>query len=381
MPATVAAVGLAFVLAGCPADAPDIGWTAVSNEDSTAIIFNFNAPVTEKQLEDSITVAIHGGEVVMGSPAGYGRLWSLPVSISTSGTAHVSINSSGISNRPSSFSVIATTVFVEEIYYSPQDLAIAVMFNAPVAGLSGEHVTVTSRSGAISNSGTPRRVTGSRWLVPVTVTRDGTVDVSIQKAGVRVSEAATEVPVRLIRPTVGFVAGLNAIRITFDEPVSDLAGAHVVPNLVTAAATFGTLRKGVANNEWILPITVTRAGTVQVAIERAGFAVTDQADGVTLPAITVSPVTFTVAAYPATGITTRFTISFTAPVSLTQGAISLGGVGTIPGLVPASLTGRSREWSVGLIQPLPSGVATSLNVTVNMDGVQTTGMPLTITTS
>ena len=390
MSAAIAAAAVALVLAGCPSEiTPNIGWTAEANnsDSTTAIIFTFNAPVTEARLSGNVSVAVQGGEVVVGNITGGGRLWTLPITVINGGTAWVSINASGISDRPVAFDV-TPSADEADITWRAQDSALQIVFeNYSVENLTEGQIRISPDDGEAVTSGAPRRINAQTWLVPISVIRTGFVMVSIDRAGVGFKE--TPVNLYLISPNISFDATESAIRIDFFDYDADqeynlnLTRDQVVTQAITANVTFAdTLRRAEDGLAWLLPATVTREGTVLVWIDRPG--VTTSGEGSAANPVVlgnVAPIQFTVLSYAPvtdteTSQTTRIYITFTAPIpSLALGNLSIRSVAALATGVPsipstAQITGSGRRWSVDISVP-PTGNPNQARLVVTVPGVAT----------
>jgi hypothetical protein len=193
-----------FTLTGC-GDPPGGGggggpitYTAVqvggvsATTTTTGIQFTFSASVD--LTKDNITVsgaAVQSG----GSLTGSGAIWTLPVTVSSEGSATVSIAKTGIATGAKtvpvyiaggSFTPITyTTVQVGGVSAITTTTDIEFTFSASVDSLTKDDIAV---NGAAAKSGGSLTGSGTIWTLPVTVSSEGDAIVSITKTGIYSAE-------------------------------------------------------------------------------------------------------------------------------------------------------------------------------------------------
>jgi len=235
---------------------------------------------------------------------------------------------------------------------------INIVFVEPITGLTASNIIVTDGTGAVMAGALTGE--GRDWFLAVTVTSLGTgnVSVSINRPGI--DGAARTVNVS--RPPVSWTATAHgtphtgAIDFVFDGSVTGLDVNDITIVDGTGAATAGALTGSGASRR--LAVTVARAGTIEVSIDRPGI----QSRTETLD---VSAITWTATANNAEN-TTAIDFVFSAAVTgLTVGHITVE-EGTVA-VTTGALTGGGTAWSLAV------GVENRGNVSVSiaMAGVET----------
>lgn len=412
VPAIVAALGLALalVLTGCPAEVtPDIGWTAVQT-GAGMIGLTFNAPIgglAHSQISIASPPATAAGAagalVRWGQPVGGGTTWALPIWVQAgnAGDVHISISADGISSRPVTVAVTAggtegalngitwTANMADTDFFAPgvdTGNIMTFVFSHPVFSLGSGNISFigdTDGTGGSTGVGGAEVVAAGqpspspdhrRWTMPVTVVRPGNVRVFIDAHGINrlgtTGGTPQSVPVALIVPTFSHVAAESAIRIRFSRPISTLALSDIVIEPSTAEFTLGTLTG--SGNDWLLPITVTRPGTVLISIpNRVGFAHASGANNLASPAtLTLVQNTFTwtirtdntpqpgVDAAPL--VNRNLQLTFTAPIdgiaanNISFRVAAAATTAWAPDL-NRPVVGHGRVWSIPVTATVPPG--------------------------
>ena len=381
MPAVAAAfaLALALVMTGCPTEVtPDNSWMATADDaaNTTAINFQFNRPVSGLTLED---INLISGATVAGEPTGYGRLWSLPISVSTDGYVEIAIRRAGISSRPTRVSVGTDWMGLSIVHPANSGL-INLTFDTPVEGLSLDHIRYQSLGGEMEMVGISG--SGRLWTVEVVTLRAGSVNMWVEKPGVE--QEMRSVGLTYITWDQRFDALASAFEIRFSAPVPLVAGQVVVGDLIgiiqTGALTpsrgdlarFLALpegeRDGFSGRYWTLEVTdVERMGTVNLTMNRPGVSITGGA-ALSPPGVSTgvpSLITW-VASFVEGAIRFEFgTPAGTVPVELTQGAITLHDhIGAVTE-VENGLSGGGARWELA-VNVVRAG---AIRVSIDMDGV------------
>ena len=156
--------------------------TPDSTSNTTSLNFTFSSGVSSLYASD-ISITSGTGSVTKGTPSGSGTSWTLPVTVNTAGTIHVSINKSGIESGTKTVNVYKSdgtysvtpdsTTSTTALYFS---------FSTYVSSLYASDISITSGTGSVTK-GTPSG-SGTSWTLPITVNTAGTIHVSINKSGI-----------------------------------------------------------------------------------------------------------------------------------------------------------------------------------------------------
>jgi len=354
LPAVATALALAFalVMTGCPTEAsPDIGWNASADDlgNTTAIVFSFNEPVA--LTAEDITVIAPGGagwimiaEELEGGDAENGdrrTVWSLPISAMRDGTLTVAINRSGVSQRSRTIPVGTTADGLVPFAAASNDVAIpspgagaatptrgttainfafggttAVGTTAGVYGLTEENITITDMSGSVEVVAGSLTGSGRYWSLDVVALRTGSVRVAIDMPGV--TPISVAVPVSPVLWNIGFDAREGQLLFGFGMPVPGLVAANIeITNLqgVVEANGLVPLNGDTTGSYWAMPLDISRAGAIEVAISRPGVNRTASDGAGFLPsgsAVNAELITWAAPDWVGTQSALRFT--FMAPV-------------------------------------------------------------------
>ena len=175
---------------------PDTTWTAIAvgTPTTTAINFTFSAPV-EGLSTGNVQVSSAGGMVTTGAVTGGGTSWSLAVTdVTIAGNVQVSILAQGVVPGPQTVAVTrpAPLIAWAAIANDPADTtAIDFSFGSSVTGLTAGNITITPGTGLVTRG--ELIGSGMSWSLLVTVTRPGTVYVSINRAGIESGSQPVEV--------------------------------------------------------------------------------------------------------------------------------------------------------------------------------------------
>jgi len=182
--------------------------TAYGTPNTTAIDFEFNVPIAWLTVGD-ITVTAETGLLTTGDVTGSGTSWRLAVTNTRRENVSVSINVPGIERGPIPVEVRPIT-WTATAYSNPNTTAIDIEFNAPIAWLADDNITVTRGAGmAIAGDVTG---TGTSWRLAVTTMSRGNISVSIDVPGV---ESEPRVVIIVIVPLVS-AGGTHTVAIRTD---------------------------------------------------------------------------------------------------------------------------------------------------------------------
>jgi len=307
MPAVLAAFGLAaaLVLTGCPSEVtPDVGWSAVADcdDNTTAIVFNFNAAVGLYQ--DDISIVSPGNAVVPLGLTGGGRMWTLAVASAADGEVWVSINRGGISGRsvPVTVGRDDTGIGFTTNWVAAQS-AIQLTFDDPISELNftanGENggtvsdVHIINATGAATVTGISG--TGDTWWVSVDVERPGDVYVVVSRPGIQLSPESVTLSLNALTD-INFDLATSILSLTFSNPVFELVAADIAVTDVVGSATLANPRMtdDLDGINWDLDVTILREGSVQFEADFARTGITTTATTIlTLGLIALDEVVYT----------------------------------------------------------------------------------------
>jgi len=297
MPAVAAAfaLALALVMTGCPTEVtPDTAWqvSADSDTNTTALHFTFNRAVNLEYAD----IELFGGV----SPAldaegdvrfyGGGRTWVLPILVGGDGEVRVTINRAGIARASQTVRVsnggavtwTAVSNFEDDADDRISTTALRFEFAEPQYNLSRSNFAILNSTGEVEvGAALIATATARVWYLPVTVLRDGDVQVFANIQGVSAlpnggdngnGNGNANVAVDFVNWTAGFSPIDNVIELEFDLPVDlNLAGTTVSVIAVDGMITTGALAG--AGRSWTLPVaTIVREGDVWVFIDGPGIA-------------------------------------------------------------------------------------------------------------
>ena len=258
-----------------------IGWTAKANdtEFTTAIIFEFNAPISDLTINH---IRFNPAQTLeAGLLTGDGTTWSLEINVRRAGTLYIRIDKRGIERQ-----LERVEIFRPMISWSARannttlTTAIHFEFSEPVSGLSaddirfsavdGSYIWAFVEKGALTGS-------GKSWTLEVRILRSGVSLVFIDKTGI---EEWGEVDLdnigllEVFRPPIKWkvtaVGDPQTTHLNFilDTPVSvdsldinitdGTGSAEINRNIIGFFSGAGTT--------WSLAITVIEPGTVYVLL-------------------------------------------------------------------------------------------------------------------
>jgi hypothetical protein len=211
----------------CGAGDPDITWTLTqiggdADNDSTAIRIAFNSKV-DNLLATQIAIT-GAAEIAAGALTEDGNAWVIPITVSATDYASVTITRTGVEAGPKTVMVykagvappitfnLAANGTINEV----PSTQITITFSEAVTGLAAGDITITAGTGAairgvLSGSGTT-------WTVAISDVSPGTVTVGINKEGI--SATAQPVTVHVMIPVTISLSG----DLTGDVLVTDYLG-------------------------------------------------------------------------------------------------------------------------------------------------------------
>jgi hypothetical protein len=216
--------------------------------------------------------------------SGGGKNWSLAVGEVAAGTVKVYINKAGIETvdktvavyRQGETTTLAYTVSANGAAGDVASTALAFVFEGALASLKTEQITIAGGTGAVT-AGTLSGE-GASWHLPVTVTRAGTVTVSIAREGVDPAEKIVTVHRSATADILWTVSANGAanretstlIAFAFDGAVSGLAMEHIIFDENGMNSVYPLALSG-GGTSWQLQVTVLSAGTVNLRIDKEGI--------------------------------------------------------------------------------------------------------------
>ena len=364
--------------------AADIGYSATADGSAAAtsanIVFVFDRAVPGLSAED-IIVADGTGLVTKGALSGGETSWSLGIAVGAAGTVKVAVNKAGIEAAEKTVTVYKADVANGDTVYSAaanggaaaDSTAIVFAFSAAVPGLTAEDITLTDGTGRVVKG--TLTGSGTSWSLGIAVVSAGTVKVAITKAGVEAAEKT--VTAHKFVPLAYSVAADGAehtatsakIDFTFTAAVTGLAAGDISLVNDTGSVTKGTLTGSGAN--WSLGIAVTAAGSIKVAIHKAGIDAAEK----TVAVHKALDISYTAAADGAENTATSVKIDFVfsaAVAGLTAEDISLAN--DTGSAAKGSLTGRGTSWTLGIAV----STAGNVKVRINRTGIENTERTLAV---
>jgi hypothetical protein len=263
-----------------------VTYTAAANgvngeEDSTALVFTFNADVADLSAEDiGLTDGTdeNGGKVVKGTLAGSGRVWTLGITVERAGTVTVRINKEGIEGGEKPVTVFKAGEISLISYGAAADgnsrktsARIDFTFGVALTGLGTEDITVTGGTGSVTAGALSGG--GQAWFLEIDVEKAGDVRVRINRAGIEGGEKTVTVYRALgwdaEADGAGGTEASTVLAFTFEEAVTDLSAGDISLGEDTGLAYALALSGG--GTGWSLGITVIRAGNIKVSVGRDGI--------------------------------------------------------------------------------------------------------------
>jgi hypothetical protein len=342
----------------------DITYTAAADGaagsvSSTAISLSFSGALGALNAGD-ISLVGGTGAAVKGALTGEGANWSLAITVITAGDMGLSINRAGIERAVKTVTVhkqappppdISYSVSADGIPNTTTSTALSFTFNSPVSGLTAGDISLVGGTGAAAKGALTGE--GTAWSLALTVETEGTLTVSISKAGIEHSAKTLSVfKEGPVLPGIGYKAIANgtaktlsstAINFTFNEEVGGLTADDI--NLVNG---MGEVTKGAltgSGKDWTLALdAVETPGYVVVSIEKDGIQAGNK--GVIVHRVDR---TYTAAADGSAGTVTSTAVNFTfseALSVLTADDISVSdGTGAV---TKGALSGGGTNWSLAL---------------------------------
>jgi hypothetical protein len=207
----------------------------------------------------------------------------------------------------------------------------------------------------------------------ITVSKAGTVTVSINKNGIETGSKTVTVhkegeatPLTYTVTADGTSGTVSSTTLTFvfSEEVSDLSASDITLADGSGSASKGDLTKSGQN--WSLAITVSKAGTVTVSINKTGIDSDPQTVTVHKAGETPTPqtTTYTAEANGTAGTETSTAITFTFSGEIS--GLTVADITVTDGTGSASkgeLTGSGQTWSLAITVAMAGDVAVSINKT------------------
>jgi hypothetical protein len=248
---------------------------------SDQITFTFERELTGLSADD-ITIEPDSGTATKGVLNGSGTTWTLGISAVSQGTVSVSIDNANVDSSAHTVSVYAYLNKYEAAAdgeHGTNSTTLTFTFDDSVAGLEANDITISSgttsaEKGLIGGSGTT-------WTLGITPNGEGTIYVSISKAGIE----TTVKPVTIYKADAltTWIAEANGssgtedsteIVFNFSSPVVGLTAEEIDISNDTGSVVKGDISGG--GSTWTLGITTATEGTVSVSIAHDGVVATSQ---------------------------------------------------------------------------------------------------------
>jgi hypothetical protein len=236
-------------------------------------------------------------------------------------------------------------------------------FDRAVTGLRAENIILTDGSGVATKGSLSGY--GKDWTLGLIVSAAGTVQVSINKAGIEVEEKTVTVYKEGEQPLVAYSVMADGeantttstkIEFNFEEALDGLSAADISLESGTGSVTKGELSGG--ETSWELAITVHNPGSVTVTINKPGIENTGKTAMVHM-AGEPSIVDYSLAVNSTT-TSTQILFTFDGPVvGLSAADINLeSGTGSV---TKGGLSGAETGWGLAIIVQTPGDIKVTIN--------------------
>ena len=362
------------------------GGEATASTTAIAITFSEAVDLTEADIHIGGAASHDSTQEISSS----GNVWTVPVTVTYTDNATVAINKDGIDNSQKTVLVykageapaITWTAEADGTEGTADSTKITFTFSEAVTGLAVGDITLTDENSSVTKGDLTG--SGTTWELGITVTTPGVVSVAINKTGIsatshevtvhKAGEIAHDITWTATANGVADTTTSTTITLTFSAAVHDLAGTDITLTPGTGTVTKGELTG--SGTSWELGITVETAGTISVAINKAGISATAQ-DVSVHKAGSVEDITWTATADGVANTTTstKITFTFSAAVSgLTVNDITLtNGAGSV---TKSGLTYNSANSTWELTITVTT--AGTVSVSVTKEGVVATAQDVTV---
>jgi hypothetical protein len=345
-----------------------------NRKTSAAINFTFGAAIAELSAED-ITIAGDTGRVTTGGLSGSGQNWSLGIAVETPGNIKVGIAREGIETGERAVEVYKPMAYSAEADGAEGEGAstkINFAFTGAVSGLTAGDISISPAENITKGGLTG---SGQNWSLGIRALKAGDAQVSIHKDGIEDRERTValyfqEKPISYTAIANGVNGEENstAITFTFDEAVPGLwAGAISLTDSEDGAG--GKAVKGAlegSGKQWSLGITVEKAGSITVRVNRTGVEAMEKPVTV-YKAQERAIVGFSAAADGnSRRVSSAINFSFGAVTAglTTKDIVITGDTGSV---APGALSGGGQNWSLGIVVATPGDI----KVHINREGIET----------
>jgi len=215
--------------------APDGGGAATA--DTTAIIITFNKAVSLVDADITIegVASRNDGEAL--SSSGGNTVWEVPVTVTASDIASVTLNKTGVKKekqevmvyKSGSVPAINFEVSANGTAGGTDTSAITLSFEDAVSGLQAEDITLTPGTG-VATKGALTPGSGNSYSLAVTVVAQGTITVKVDKDGVTAIEKEVTVHKKPVNPVSGKTTYIEDGKIEFSTAVGNSGTFTVYSN-------------------------------------------------------------------------------------------------------------------------------------------------------
>ena len=308
-----------------------------ATQTTTELTLTFSQAITGLTADDITLSGV--SDIQKGTISGTGPTYTLPISGFTSGgDLHVFVDKSGfnISGSPNTVTIYyATNVTFNSVSANGSatqtTTELTLTFSQAIAGLTANDITLSGVSGV--QKGTLSGA-GPTYTLPISgFTGGGTLNVAVEKSGFTISGSPKTATIYYATSVVfnGVTANGSAtqtstqLTLNFSQAISGLTA-----NDITLSGVSGVQKGSLSGTgpTYTMPISgFTSGGTLNVAVEKAGFNISGSPKTATIYYAT--PVTFnTVTANgSATQHTTQLTLTFSRAISgLNADDITLSGI-------------------------------------------------------
>jgi len=361
---------------------------AAPTASTTAITITFSGAVSLTEADIHIGgAASHDSTQEITSS---GNVWTVPVTVTHTDNATVTINKEGIEGGQKTVLVykqgeapaITWTATADGTEGTADSTKITFTFSEAINDLEADDITLTNDNGSVTKGTLTGN--GTTWELGITVTSPGFVTVAITKTGIsaipqevsvyKAGEVAHDITWAAVVDGEANTTTSTKITFTFSAAVHDLTGTDITLHNGTGTVTKGELSG--SGTSWELGITVETAGTVSAAITKAGISAAAQ--NVTVHKGTeAQEITWTAAADGALDVTTstKITITFSSAVS----GLEANDITITNGTGAATKTGltynaANSTWELGITVQS----AGTVSVDINKAGIVATAQDVTV---
>ena len=167
-----------------------------SGGNTTAIRFEFVMPVSDLNKDTEINIT-GGSGYAKGTltPSNENKTWTLAINANTANVSDVQVNikKTGVQDVNKSLTITLNTVWLTAtVVQGTNTTAINFTFSLSVSGLTANDITITNGTGAFTKGAMSG--SGTSWSLAGTTTKDGSIDVAINKPSAGIPSGTKNIP-------------------------------------------------------------------------------------------------------------------------------------------------------------------------------------------